>query len=58
MFGALAAPAESPAAGAGVPLERLGLGLLVFPAVWDWYLNWRRARRGFYTAWETELRCA
>lgn len=29
--------------------------LLVFPSVWDWYLGWREARRGFFTAWETDM---
>ncbi len=28
---------------------------LVFPQVWDWYLSWREARRGFYTKWEIDM---
>jgi hypothetical protein len=31
------------------------MGLLIFPAVWDWYLQWRERRRGFYTAWEVDM---
>ncbi|MBI1198506.1 MAG: hypothetical protein GC203_11645 [Phenylobacterium sp.] len=55
VFGALVAAPDSPVAGAGVDPEALGLGLLVFPAVWDWYLEWRRRRRGFFTTWEVSL---
>jgi integrase len=29
--------------------------MLIFPAVWDWYLQWREARRGFYTKWEVDM---
>ncbi len=52
MFGALAASPESEVSGRGVPLRALTFGLLVFPSVWDWYLQWRERRRGFYTAWK------
>jgi hypothetical protein len=38
-----------------VPLSALTFGLLVFPGVWDWYLQWRERRRGFYTAWEADM---
>lgn len=55
LFGALAAPREGPVEGEGVPLADLCLALLVFPAVWDWYVRWRERRRGFYTAWEVDL---
>ena len=55
MFGALAAAPSGEVAGAGVPLNRLTFGLLAFPAVWDWYLQWRETRRGFYTQWEGEM---
>lgn len=55
MFGALAAPANGPVRGHGVPLEALSFGMLVFPAVWDWYLHWREARRGFFTRWEADM---
>lgn len=48
MFGALAASPEGEVAGRGVPLSALTFGLLVFPGVWDWYLQWRERRRGFY----------
>ncbi|KQR36142.1 hypothetical protein ASF91_21405 [Rhizobium sp. Leaf155] len=55
MFGALAASPESEVSGRGVPLRALTFGLLVFPSVWDWYLQWRERRRGFYTAWEADM---
>lgn len=55
MFGALASSPKSEIAGAGVPLNRLSFALLVIPTVWDWYLNWRQERRGFYTQWEVEM---
>lgn len=55
MFGALAASPRSTVKGYGVPLESLSFGLLVFPAVWDWYLQWRERRRGFFTAWEEDM---
>ena len=55
MFGALAAPANGPVRGRGVPLADLSFGALVFPAVWDWYVQWRERRRGFYTAWEVDM---
>lgn len=55
MFGALAASPESEVSGRGVPLSALTFGLLVFPNVWDWYLQWRERRRGFYTAWEADM---
>jgi hypothetical protein len=28
---------------------------LAFPAVWDWYVQWRERRRGFYTVWEVNM---
>jgi len=55
LFGALVAPPGSAVAGLGVHPQRLGFGLLVFPAVWDWYLSWRVKRRGFYTSWEADM---
>lgn len=55
MFGALAADPCGPVRGYGVPSRRLTLGLLVFPSVWDWYVQWRERRRGFYTAWEVDM---
>lgn len=55
MFGALAAEPGSSVDGLGVPRDRLGMALLAIPAVWDWYLQWREARRGFYTAWEVNM---
>ncbi len=55
MFGALAASPKSEVSGRGVPLRALTFGLLVFPNVWDWYLQWRERRRGFYTAWEADM---
>ena len=55
MFGALAASPSGAVHGFGVPLENLSFGLLVFPIVWDWYIQWRERRRGFYTAWEVDM---
>lgn len=55
MFGALAATPDSIVQGHGVAREHLSFGLLIFPAVWDWYLRWRFQRRGFYTAWELDM---
>lgn len=55
LFGALAAAPGGPVKGFGAPVADLGFGLLVLPAVWDWYLRWREQRRGFYTAWETDM---
>lgn len=55
LFGALAAPANGPVRGFGAPACALTFGLLTVPAVWDWYLQWRERRRGFYTAWEVDM---
>jgi len=55
MFGALSAQPRGPVAGFGVPLSSLGFAMLVFPSVWDWYVQWRERRRGFYTRWEVEM---
>jgi hypothetical protein len=55
LFGALSAHPKSPARGYGVPREHLSMSLLLFPAVWDWYVQWRERRRGFYTSWETNM---
>ncbi|WP_421950789.1 hypothetical protein [Pelagibacterium sp.] len=55
MFGALAAHPRGPVRGYGVPLQHLTFGLLVFPSIWDWYVQWRERRRGFYTAWEVDM---
>ena len=55
LFGALCASPKSGVHGFGLPLERLAFGLLVFPGVWDWYVQWRERRRGFYTRWEAEM---
>ncbi|PJI88470.1 hypothetical protein [Sphingomonas koreensis] len=55
MFGALSAEPGPPVCGLGVPRDRLCMALLAFPAVWDWYLQWREARRGFYTVWEVSM---
>lgn len=54
-FGALAASPQGNPRGLGVPVENLGLGMLVFPQLWDWYLQWRKERRGFYTIWEVNM---
>jgi hypothetical protein len=54
-FGAFAAPAESDVQGFGADPASLTFAMMVFPRVWDWYLQWRERRRGFYTRWETDL---
>ena len=54
-FGAFAAPAESEVQGFGVDPRCLTFAMMVFPQVWDWYLQWRERRRGFYTKWEIDL---
>lgn len=55
MFGALAAHPLGPVRGFGVPLQHLTFALLVFPSIWDWYVQWRERRRGFYTSWEVDM---
>jgi integrase len=55
LFGALAASATGEVRGLGVRLEHLSFAHLVFPAVWDWYVQWRERRRGFFTGWEGEM---
>ena len=55
MFGTLASSPNGAVRGFGVPLSQLSFGLLVFPGVWDWYLQWREQRRGFYTKWEEDM---
>lgn len=55
LFGALVANPNSGVRGRGVNPAALTLALLIVPAVWDWYLRWRHARRGFYTSWETNM---
>lgn len=55
MFGALAAPTGGEVRGYGVPLEHLSFALLLSPSVWDWYIQWRERRRGFFTRWEGEM---
>ena len=55
LFGALAALPDDEVSGLGVPREALTFGLLVLPSVWDWYVQWRERRRGFFTGWESEM---
>jgi hypothetical protein len=55
LFGALMAAPDGPVRGRGIPSDKLTLALLLFPAVWDWYVQWRERRRGFYTSWEVDL---
>lgn len=55
LFGALAAATDGPIQGASAPRQALCLALLALPEVWDWYVQWRERRRGFYTKWEAEL---
>lgn len=54
-FGAFAAPVESEVHGFGADPHSLTFAMMVFPQVWDWYLQWRERRRGFYTKWEIDL---
>lgn len=55
MFGALAARSDGTVAGFGIPLADLSFALLIFPQVWDWYVQWRERRRGFFTRWEVDM---
>ena len=55
MFGALAVSPEGEVRGYGADLASLSFAHLLFPRVWDWYLGWREARRGFYTKWEVDM---
>ncbi|GAA0202732.1 hypothetical protein GCM10009081_17380 [Brevundimonas nasdae] len=55
LFGALAASSDGEVKGAGAVPEDLSLALLVCPPVWDWYIQWREQRRGFFTGWESEM---
>lgn len=54
-FGAFTAPVDSEVQGFGVDPEALTFGMMIFPQVWDWYLQWRERRRGFFTAWEIDM---
>jgi integrase len=55
MFGAMTAAPDGPVAGMGLPAKDLTFGMLAFPQIWDWYLNWRLRRRGFFTTWEVDM---
>lgn len=55
LFGALASAPSGRVRGMGLEGAQLTFGLLVFPAVWDWYIRWREQRRGFYTQWEVDM---
>ncbi len=55
MFGALAAAPGGSVAGRGIPMSHLSFAMLLFPRVWDWYVQWRERRRGFYNRWEVEM---
>ena len=55
LFGSLAASPRSAVQGFGARLTDLSFAHLVFPPVWDWYIQWRERRRGFYTAWELDM---
>ena len=55
LFGALAASPRGKVVGRGVPVQALSMAMLVFPSVWDWYIQWRETRRGCYTAWEINM---
>ena len=55
MFGALAASPSGAVHGHGVPLKDMSFAMLIFPRVWDWYVQWRERRRGFFTRWECDM---
>lgn len=55
LFGALTASPRAAVRGFGTSLDSVCFAILVFPAVWDWYLRWRERRRGFYTHWEIDM---
>ncbi|MCO6393282.1 hypothetical protein GTW25_19875 [Aliihoeflea aestuarii] len=55
MFGAFVASPDSEIRGYGAELDTLSFAILMFPQVWDWYLQWREQRRGFYTKWEIDM---
>ncbi|PVM92636.1 hypothetical protein DDF62_03170 [Caulobacter radicis] len=55
LFGALAACPEGEVRGYGAPVRCMTFAVLLFPAVWDWYLRWREIKRGFFTRWESEM---
>jgi hypothetical protein len=55
MFGALAASPTGAVEGHGVPLKDMSFAMLIFPRVWDWYVQWRERRRGFFTRWECDM---
>ncbi|MGB4775071.1 MAG: hypothetical protein WBP45_07865, partial [Daejeonella sp.] len=49
-FGALVATPDSPIKGYGIPLSSISMGILIMPRVWMWFIDWRKKRRGFYSA--------
>lgn len=55
LFGAFIAKPDGPIRGYGMAPQALTFAMLVMPSVWDWYLQWREQRRGFYTAWESDM---
>jgi hypothetical protein len=55
LFGAFVASPRSTVSGFGARLSSLCFAMLAFPATWDWYLQWRERRRGFYTRWELDM---
>lgn len=54
LFGAMASK-DARVDGLGLAPDDLSLALLISPAVWDWYVQWRERRRGFYTRWEVDM---
>lgn len=55
MFGALAASPHGALQGFGLPRKAVSFAMLIFPRVWDWYVQWRERRRGFFTRWECDM---
>lgn len=55
MFGAMRAAPSGIVAGLGIPARHLTIAMLVFARLWDWYVQWREVRRGFFTRWEVDM---
>lgn len=55
LFGALAADPDGPRRGLGADPGGFTLAHLAFPQVLDWYLEWRRRTRGFYSSFEPQM---
>jgi len=54
-LGLFSAAKDGEVKGLGVPVSHLTLGLIVFPELWEWYLNWYEKRRGFFANSELNM---